>query len=135
MDSGAKKKVEIEDYSVRYTKKKYNLSLAILPRFEVFTLSHMFHVESTWTPGTLPGCYLDSWHFPDIFRKYYLAGNPSQIIPGVHLDLTWISRYIACTIPGNSSNCRDSRYLDLARIGWSPCIVPVWRSLHPSHHI
>jgi hypothetical protein len=38
-----------------------------------------------------------------------LAGIPSQIRPGVHLNLTWISR--------------DSRHLDLASTGWSPGIV------------
>src|ERR1700759_184897 len=53
--------------------------------YEVFTLSHAFHMESTWSPGTLPGFYLDSRYFWDWKVLTIWQGIPAK----PHLEHTW----------------------------------------------
>src|ERR1700756_5274914 len=67
------------------------------PWHEVFTLSHAFHVESTWSPGTLPGFYLDSLYFSgegiwqgtpaklDLEATWNPPGTPG-VFPGLYLE-------------------------------------------------
>ena len=62
-------------------------------KVEVFTLSHVFQVESRWSPGTLPGFCLDSRYFP--------GGLLWQWTPAkLGLECTWSAPGIPAIFPG-----------------------------------
>ena len=59
------------------------------PLGELFTLPHAFHVDSTWTPGTLRGVYMESTYTQ---RNFFITESRVDL-GGLHVDSmlsTWI---------------------------------------------
>ena len=52
---------------------------------ELFTLPHAFHIDSTWTPGTLRGVYMES-----MYTQCNFFITESRVdLGGLHVDSTW----------------------------------------------
>ncbi len=91
---------------------------SVVSTLEVFTLSHAFHMESRWSPGTLPGFYLDSMYFtgggfwqwtpakPGPESTWSLPGTPGTF-PGFCLESQGLQA------PGLGRDYLESRYSPL----------------------